>query len=237
MGIESEKYIRKPLYVDAVRITEENFNDVVKWCDGTVEVEETKGNAPNRHFIRLRVKNPMGARQTKGFVGDWILWNEQGGYKIYTHKAFLGAFEQAQQSTHPSVAETISTPATPIETVATPVEPLVLTENEVQTAIADDQPMAQEFEDVPDTSVPVEPTPAPDLSPPEEDEEPRLQTETSSDGKLKHEPVVSDSPTAPPQVHEGKRILTREEQRLMPQDEVRELLRSGEAVLEQDVAA
>ena len=34
------KYVRKPLYVDAVQITEENFDDAVRWCFGEQDADD-----------------------------------------------------------------------------------------------------------------------------------------------------------------------------------------------------
>lgn len=91
MGINTTKYVRKPLYVEAVQVTEENFDELVGWCNGTVEIEESNG----KKFIRIWVHNPMGPRQTKAFVDDWIL-RHQKGFKIYTQKAFEASFDEVQ---------------------------------------------------------------------------------------------------------------------------------------------
>lgn len=88
MGISAQKYIRKPLYVDAVRITEKNFEEMVLWSQGTVEHDEER----NKKFIRVRVHQPRDSRQTKAFVGDWLLYTEMG-YKIYTNRAFENSFD------------------------------------------------------------------------------------------------------------------------------------------------
>jgi hypothetical protein len=84
MAITTTKYVRKPLYVDAVQVTEENFHELAEWCHGLIE---------GRH-IKVRVSNPMSVRQTKAFVGDWLLYTDTG-YKIYTDKAFQASFDVA----------------------------------------------------------------------------------------------------------------------------------------------
>lgn len=101
MAILTEKYIRKPLYVDAICVTEENFNEVAKWCQGEIRLSEgdevvssDNGAEPNNSYIRVRVHNPKNVRQTKAFVGDWILYTERG-YKVYTKKAFNSSFDPA----------------------------------------------------------------------------------------------------------------------------------------------
>jgi hypothetical protein len=183
MGVNTEKYIRKPLYVDAVRVTEQNFNELTDWCQGELEFEETKDNGPNRKYIRVRVHNPKGPRQTKAFVGDWILYTDRG-YKIYTNKAFKAAFDLVPV-TEPDGANIAGYTHTP---QGEPHEIVVATPQAIKTAV---------------------------------------------DGVH-----VSSSPTAPPAIDDsGKRVITIEEQRSLTALEVRELISSGEAILEQDLAA
>jgi len=84
MTVETTKYIRKPLYVDAVRVTDENFLEVAEWCQGDV--------AQTEDYIRVRVHNPKTTRQTRAHVGDWILYTDRG-YKVYQDKAFELSFD------------------------------------------------------------------------------------------------------------------------------------------------
>lgn len=102
MTIVTERFIRKPLYVDAVHITTENFGDVAKWCQG--EVRTNNGDEPvsddninpGATYIHVRVHNPKNTRQTKAYVGDWILYTERG-YKVYTQKAFRNSFDEVKE--------------------------------------------------------------------------------------------------------------------------------------------
>jgi len=94
MSITTTRYIRKPLHVDAVRITGRNIDEVAAWCQGEVLWEETPGgNGTGKKYIRVRVHQPKNVRQTKAFVGDWLLYTDKG-YKVYTHKAFQLSFDQ-----------------------------------------------------------------------------------------------------------------------------------------------
>lgn len=97
MTVTTTRYIRKPLYVDAVRITGANFDEVVAWCQGEVQEEEVSGKGTDKKFIRVRVHNPKNPRQTKAFVGDWLLYTERG-YKVYTNKAFHDSFDAVPPS-------------------------------------------------------------------------------------------------------------------------------------------
>lgn len=101
--VVTEKFVRKPMFVDAVRVTEENFGAIADWCQGQILESDdtmTPGPAkidPSRQHIRVRVHNPKTPRQTKAFVGDWILYTDRG-YKVYTNKAFVNNFDQADNS-------------------------------------------------------------------------------------------------------------------------------------------
>lgn len=217
MGINTEKYVRRPLYVDAVRVTQDNFTEMVDWCDGQVEFEETKSGS-SRKFIRLNVHNPhpSNERQKKAFVGDWILKTDRG-LKIYTNKAFKASFEKVTPQGLTSVEspemaqarQTIEAEGGTVEPATTqaiaevineqqpPVEPLQLSEAEVQAAIKE-QPA-------------VEPEPG--------------------------EPAPTVSPTAPPPMHDGKVVITELEARTLTREQITDMLRTGEYILASDLAA
>jgi hypothetical protein len=96
--VKTEQYQRKPIIVEAVLVTEENFFDVAHWCQGAIvsgsgraqSMDEIKKNKSK--FIKVRVINPQRVRQTKAYVGDWVLYSEYNGYKVYTDGAFKNAF-------------------------------------------------------------------------------------------------------------------------------------------------
>lgn len=96
MGVETKRYIRKALYVDAVRVTTVNMGEVAQWCDGEILLDGVSTTSTGKRYIAVRVTYPKNARQTKAFVGDWILYAEQG-YKIYTNRAFRAAFDEAPE--------------------------------------------------------------------------------------------------------------------------------------------
>lgn len=88
--LQPTKYVRKPFTVDALQVTEENISEVAEWCQGTLEEASNKDK-----YIRVRVHRPLHDRQTKAFVGDWVLYTASG-YKVYTPKAFEATFELLQ---------------------------------------------------------------------------------------------------------------------------------------------
>lgn len=94
MSVTTTPFIRKPLFVDAVRITGANFDEIAAWCQGEVQQDEMP-DGTGKKFIRVRVHNPKNPRQTKAFVGDWLLYTERG-YKVYTNKAFHASFDEVK---------------------------------------------------------------------------------------------------------------------------------------------
>jgi hypothetical protein len=92
--ITTVQYTRKALFVDAVRITKANFDDIAEWCQGEVKQTETPGKGTGKKYIRIRAHNPKNPRQTKAFVGDWILYTDRG-YKVYTNQAFHASFDES----------------------------------------------------------------------------------------------------------------------------------------------
>lgn len=97
MGVTTKQYIKKPLYVDAVRVTRKNFGDVARWCKGKIQTEGADHHqSPGTKYIKIQTHNPINNRQTKAFVGDWVLKTERG-YKIYTHQTFKDSFDQVEE--------------------------------------------------------------------------------------------------------------------------------------------
>lgn len=88
--METSKYVRKSFDVEAVRVTEENIDEVAQWCGGTIEAPHALSLEEAKH-IKVRVRYPINERQTKAFVGDWVL-NSGRGFKVYTDNAFNKQF-------------------------------------------------------------------------------------------------------------------------------------------------
>lgn len=91
MSVTPATYLRKPFEVQAVQVTVENIVDVAHWCKGEI----TNGQKKNKTVtcIQVQVTNPISDKQTRAFVGDWVL-KTKSGWKVYTNTAFHGCFEQ-----------------------------------------------------------------------------------------------------------------------------------------------
>lgn len=102
MNIQTTKFLHRPLYVDAIRVTAENMGEVAKWCQGEVRTHTTRATGTNSTHIKVRVHRPTNDRQTKAFVGDWVLYTGIS-YKVYTDKAFEKYFVEAQEDGYEEV--------------------------------------------------------------------------------------------------------------------------------------
>jgi len=84
--IQTEKFVRKPFYVEAIKVTEENMTEVATWCNGEVLTD-----AKDVRYIHVRVHRPLNPRQTQAYVGDLVLYAGTG-YKVYTQRSFDKSF-------------------------------------------------------------------------------------------------------------------------------------------------
>lgn len=98
--VETHKYARKPFLVDAVRVTPENMTAIADWCGGDIEKAEpipSMAEPRVNYYVKVPVKNPMTERQSKAFIGDWILF-ANNGFKVYTPKAFDRTFDPVMKT-------------------------------------------------------------------------------------------------------------------------------------------
>lgn len=77
---------RKSFDVEYVVVSEENIEEVRDWCGGAI------GGEGADRFIRLIDKNAMNTRQTKAFIGDYVL-KAGTSFKSYGKKPFEKSFE------------------------------------------------------------------------------------------------------------------------------------------------
>jgi hypothetical protein len=91
--MKTHKFARKTFYVDAVRLSEANFQEVTEWCKGEIKQDDA-----GHTYISVETYRPLDERQTRAYVGDWVLF-AGSGYKVYTSKAFEKAFEKVKYLT------------------------------------------------------------------------------------------------------------------------------------------
>ncbi|UVK59357.1 hypothetical protein SEA_PHEROBRINE_74 [Gordonia phage Pherobrine] len=96
-GLETQMFQRKPFEVEAVQITEENFEKVAAWCSGSIVTVQEKSSfvdreGPVKRHIQVPVARPLNKRQSEAYVGDWLLFASKG-FKVYANRPFLKNFE------------------------------------------------------------------------------------------------------------------------------------------------
>lgn len=84
--LKVEKFVRRSFDVDVVRVTEDNMEEVARWCGGDV-----RKNKEDKKYIKVRVVRPLNARQSEAYVNDVVLYAGTG-YKVYTPRAFEDCF-------------------------------------------------------------------------------------------------------------------------------------------------
>lgn len=243
--IETQKYLRKPLYVDAVRITGANFEEIAAWCQGEILHDEAQGTGPGKKYIRVRVHNPKNPRQTKAYVGDWLLYTERG-YKVYTAKAFHMAFDLVADDAPLSDSRLTGDPVADATAEEQPIKPHVIEEAELHSSNG-----VAEIDITTESVTPEHATQA--VLDNEAAREAAAITEAVGEAETAKIVEASPSITAgaqalrekagavsekiEPEAVAGKRVLSIQEQSEMTPDGIRDLVQSGEAVLIQDVNA
>lgn len=95
------QYARKPSFVEAVQVTAENMPEVANWCSGQIVLPEGKLGVTTaedyaKGHIKVKVFRPQNERQTKAFVGDWVLRVRKESFKVYTNEAFERSYDSTE---------------------------------------------------------------------------------------------------------------------------------------------
>lgn len=85
--MEVERWIRLPELVEAVRVTEENLDEVAQWSGG-IPVAAFLGSELPR-FVTLD-------KDQHARPGDWVVRNESGAYLCVTHECFTVLYAQVE---------------------------------------------------------------------------------------------------------------------------------------------
>lgn len=94
MTLQTEKFIRKVRPVEAVKVTEDNIDEVAKWCGGLhIPAPGLAGETNKLPYIHVAVNNPRDASDTKAFPDMWIIRVDFRRYLIMNNKRFRGSYE------------------------------------------------------------------------------------------------------------------------------------------------
>lgn len=92
---ETQRFVRKPFFVDAVQVTQENMGKIALWCGGEIRFARNRHDPETKTpYVKVNVKHAMNERQTRAFAGDWILLGSQG-FKVYQPVAFENHFVES----------------------------------------------------------------------------------------------------------------------------------------------
>jgi hypothetical protein len=206
------------------------FEELAAWCQGEIVRDEKQTGHRKRH-IKVRVHNPKHPRQSKAFVGDWILYTDKG-YKVYTNMAFRQSFDETET---PDAAGVV-TPPVPIENIE---EPLKAELRDAHSA-AQTREMLENKPDV-EAEIRREMLTQNPLSP---EMQQAVETIEAEGGTVEAatpqgiaDAVRENEQERVIDATEGKRVLSVQEQAQMDPQEIRELIQTGEVVLAQDLVA
>jgi hypothetical protein len=93
--MEPQKFTRRVFDVSAAQVTQENISEIAVWCKGTVEETKPTPKRPSEQYIQVDVHRPLNERQTRAFVGDWVITSGPG-FKVYTDRAFKSCFKEKE---------------------------------------------------------------------------------------------------------------------------------------------
>jgi hypothetical protein len=102
--MEPKQYQAKAFPVEAVQITNENIDQVARWCSGTVKTHD------NHTYVAWGV---AGVNPRMAFVGDWVCLHKMGffgqQFKAVPQSDFERYFEKQLEDPTPAVREILRT--------------------------------------------------------------------------------------------------------------------------------
>lgn len=90
---EIKKYIRKPMQVEALQVTDDNMEFAATWSGGTIKTTKGTEERPPQRYVKIEMKRAISERHTRAFPGDWLLKSEVA-VKVFTDPAFKASFDE-----------------------------------------------------------------------------------------------------------------------------------------------
>lgn len=98
MIVEFETYDRRTFEIQAIRITNENMQDIAEMCMGGIGRPTSEDVRP---YVNVPVMIDKRVVRQKAHVGDYLTYNGKE-FKVYTKKSFAAAFVPRKiESTRP----------------------------------------------------------------------------------------------------------------------------------------
>lgn len=95
--MEIRKFARNPFEVEAVKVTDENMQEVAEWCGGDVRRATPRSGSDVKAYVKVPAHNPLNEKQKRAFEGDWVL-RSPAGFKVYTDHAMVKSFSELDKS-------------------------------------------------------------------------------------------------------------------------------------------
>lgn len=84
-----ETYYKIPSKVEAIRLTEDNLEEVAEWCGGAI-----KGTKLTRDLQVVEVWNARTETEVVACIGDWLVKDSATGFELYDDEDFKSVFEE-----------------------------------------------------------------------------------------------------------------------------------------------
>lgn len=108
--MQLKSFVRKPLYINAVQVTDENMEEIVEYFSdqgARIEVEDD-----GTRYIKIDVKIIVNKRLTMAKVGDWVTMSTlpvvrngkvetKTSLRVFLNKAFKKDFEATGENHSP----------------------------------------------------------------------------------------------------------------------------------------
>lgn len=103
-----KKYQLRPMYVQAVKITNGNWDEVIEFLGGIEGVEKDAGGWYETEKFRIKerwfnygwdifIKSPYMMEGVPAVEGDWIVKDEYGDYHVYDDNEFTKSFTEVAE--------------------------------------------------------------------------------------------------------------------------------------------
>ena len=92
-----KNYRKRPVWVEAIRLTKRNLTAVATWCNGTGVKTVQPEDAHNRED-GISIPTLEGA--VLGRIGDWIIKGVAGEFYPCKHDIFIKTYEADDTDTH-----------------------------------------------------------------------------------------------------------------------------------------
>lgn len=93
-----QKYRKRPVEIEAVRVTPDNVDEVARWCGGRV-VRESKPSDPSDVYVALQIPTLEGVMTAQTYHGgDYLIRGVAGEFYPCKPDIFDATYEPVQEA-------------------------------------------------------------------------------------------------------------------------------------------